>query len=197
MLRVQPTDGLGQLEEETLANMARDGLRESQFVKSLEADRQRADAQGWKAKLLDFTIPDQPGKTYEAVLDSSAGFVRCSAACKYYHKLAESKGVVFRFGQAGEFASLVSSEAPGGQQRATGIQTADGKSHAADAVIIAGTYIYLTLSLPRTQANKAGSWLVLNAAAARPGISPGIIRWKHSHVPHRRVGQGRLGQVLA
>lgn len=139
MLRVQPTDVLGQLEQETLANMVRDGLRESQFVKGDEADRQRAKEQGWDGKLLDFAIPEQPGKTYEAVLDSSAGFMRCSAACNYYRKLAESKGVEFRFGQAGEFASLITSDTTNGQKRATGIKTTDGTSHSADAVVIAGT----------------------------------------------------------
>lgn len=194
MLRVQPSDTLAELEKETLANMVRDGLRESQFVKSDGADRQRAKEQGWDSKLLDFAIPDQPDKTYEAVLDSSAGFLRCSAACNYYRRLAESKGVVFRFGQAGEFASLITSESANGQKRATGIKTADGSSYSADAVIIAG--MCFSHSFCFTHSN-IRSWLVLDAAATRPGIPPRIIGRKHRHIQHRQVEQRSLGQLLA
>lgn len=142
MLRVQPTSELGALEKETLANMERDGLRPSQFIKSDAADRERARAEGWEAKLLEFPIPDDPEhKTFEAVLDSSAGFMRCSAACDYYRKLALSKGVSFKLGpNEGDYESLVSSEstASPGKKRATGIKTKDGVTHSADVVVIAG-----------------------------------------------------------
>lgn len=96
MLRVQPSDVLGALEKETLANMERDGLRDTQFVKSKPEDRRRAEQLGWKDKLLDFEIPQSsPASTYEAVLDSLAGFVRCSNACAYYQQIAADKGVEF------------------------------------------------------------------------------------------------------
>ncbi|KKY27164.1 putative fad dependent oxidoreductase [Diplodia seriata] len=81
MLRVQPTGALGALEKETLANMERAGLRDTQFVESNAADRERAASRGWGAKLLRFEIPEgSEHGTYEAVLDSLAGLTKCSQA---------------------------------------------------------------------------------------------------------------------
>lgn len=140
MLRVQPSDQLGALEKETLANMERDGIRQTQFVKTLEADRQRARDLGWDAKLLDFGIPEESSKTFEAVLDSLAGFMRCSDACNYFYKTAAAQGVTFKFGpETGAFDSLI--EEPVGsasQKRATGLKTKDGSIHKFDVVVIAG-----------------------------------------------------------
>jgi sarcosine oxidase / L-pipecolate oxidase len=142
MLRVQPSDFLGALENETLANMERDGLRDTQFVKSKPEDRQRAEQLGWKDKLLDFTIPQtSPTRTYEAVLDSLAGFVRCSNACAYYQKIAADKGVEFYFGpETGAVESLVKSNSgvDPGKERVTGIKSKDGKLHHTDVVVVAG-----------------------------------------------------------
>lgn len=142
MLRVQPSDELGALERETLANMERDGLRDTQFVKSNPEDRQRAADLGWKAKLLEFGIPDSsPSASYEAVLDSLAGFVRCSDACAHYHRVAVDKGVEFHFGpEVGAVEALVKakSEIDPGQTRVTGLRTKDGVVHNADVVVVAG-----------------------------------------------------------
>jgi len=142
MLRVQPSDVLGALEKETLANMERDGLRDTQFVKSKPEDRQRAEQLGWKGKLLDFKIwQSTPTSTYEAVLDSLAGFVRCSHACAYYQKIAADKGVEFHFGpEKGDVESLVksSSGVHPGKERVTGIKSKDGTLHNADVVVVAG-----------------------------------------------------------
>lgn len=142
MLRVQPTETLGALEKETLANMQRDGLRDTQFVKGDPEDRRRAASLGWDAKLLEFAIPDDPRKqTFEAVLDSLAGFTRCGGACAYFQKIAVAEGVRFRFGpEEGAFASLVeqsSTRAPS-QKKAVGLKTKDGQIHDADVVVIAG-----------------------------------------------------------
>lgn len=142
MLRVQPSDVLGALEKETLANMERDGLRDTQFVKGKPEDHRRAEQLGWKDKLLDFEIPQSsPASTYEAVLDSLAGFVRCSNACAYYQNIAADKGVEFRFGpEKGAVESLVksSSGVHSGKERVTGIKSKDGKLHNVDVVVIAG-----------------------------------------------------------
>jgi sarcosine oxidase/L-pipecolate oxidase len=141
MLRVQPTDKLGELETETLANMERDGLRHTQFVKSNPEDWQRAESLGWSGKLLDFKIPDtEPRQTYDAVLDSLAGFVRCSDACAYWHKIAVAKGVGFRFGKEGAVESLVKapSTLESGKEKVTGIRTEDGALHNVDTVVVAG-----------------------------------------------------------
>lgn len=145
MLRVQPTDELSQLEKETLANMERDGIRDTQFVKSNADDRKRAEAGGWESKLLDFKIPDNADNhSFEAVLDSLAGFMRCADACAYFQKLAASKGVEFHFGaEEGAVASLIEEESTtstAGQKRVVGIKTKDGKVHKAGVVAVAGMY---------------------------------------------------------
>ncbi|KAF7161700.1 hypothetical protein CNMCM5623_007187 [Aspergillus felis] len=140
MLRVQPTDKLSELEKDTLASMERDGLRDTQFVKSSPEDRQRAESLGWKSKLLDFEIPDtEPGQTYDAVLDSLAGFVRCSNASAYWYKIAVAKGVVFRFGKEGAIESLVKapSTVEPGKEKVIGIRSEDGAFHDVDTVVVA------------------------------------------------------------
>ncbi|OAR00861.1 hypothetical protein LLEC1_07495 [Akanthomyces lecanii] len=139
MLRVQPSDVLGALEKETLANMERDGIRGTQFVKSLAEDRERATAEGWDAKLLEFPIPDSnDGRTYEAVLDSLGGFMRCSNACLYFYKLATSKGVKFIFGKEHGAVEYIVEEMVGGRKRAVGVKTRDGAVHKANVVAVAG-----------------------------------------------------------
>ncbi|USW58579.1 Putative FAD dependent oxidoreductase, FAD/NAD(P)-binding domain superfamily, MTOX family [Septoria linicola] len=145
MLRVQPSSTLSELEKETLANMERDGFRDTQFIKSDPGDYQRAAVQGWHEKLLSFEIPDSPNHTsFEAVLDSLAGFTRCANACAHFQKLAESEGVEFVFGaREGSFASILSektaqysAEVPA-KKKAVGIQTQDGRNHRADVVVVA------------------------------------------------------------
>ncbi|KAJ5253072.1 hypothetical protein N7489_003482 [Penicillium chrysogenum] len=139
MLRIQPFDHLATLEKETLANMQRDGLRDTQFVKSDPADCERADKLGWKDKILNFRIPDSES-TYEAVLDSLAGFVRCSNACAYYQKVAAGKGVKFHFGPqkgAVDYLVKVKSDTEPGKDKVIGLKTKDGVVHDADAVVVA------------------------------------------------------------
>ncbi|KAF6832640.1 putative FAD dependent oxidoreductase [Colletotrichum plurivorum] len=138
MLRVQPGPDLDDLERETLDNFTRDGLRETQFVKSDAGDRERAGAQGWGAKMFDFAISGEVG-AFEAVLDSLAGFTRCSEACAYFYKLAVRQGVVFHFGpEKGAFDGLLEQEGPdSSRKKAVGVKSKDGLSHAADVVVIA------------------------------------------------------------
>ncbi|KAM0543140.1 hypothetical protein ACHAPJ_012482 [Fusarium lateritium] len=141
MLRVQPTDQLGALEKETLANMERDGLRDTQFVKDDSEDRKRATELGWEPKLLDFSIPDNPkSASFAAVLDSLGGFTQCSKACAHFQKVAKEKGVTFYFGpKTGAIDSLVEEESPvtTGLKQAVGLKTKDGVIHKADSVVIA------------------------------------------------------------
>jgi sarcosine oxidase/L-pipecolate oxidase len=145
MLRVQPSEDLGVLEKETLANLDRDGLRHTQFVKSDPSDRQRASDLGWEAKLLDFDIPGERIKTFEAVLDSLSGLIKSSESCAYLQRIALSEGVEFQLGpECGSFDSLVleasqlNSSQNHGSKRAIGIQTRDGRFHPSDTVVIAG-----------------------------------------------------------
>lgn len=141
MLRIQPSDLMATLEKETLANMQRDGLRETQFVKSDPADCERAESLGWKDKLLDFAIPNSAGSTYEAVLDSLAGFVRCSNACAHYQRVAADKGIKFHFGPLeGAVDSLikVQSNVEPTKEKVAGLKTKDGVAHHTNAVVVAG-----------------------------------------------------------
>lgn len=140
MLRVQPSDHLATLEKETLVNMQRDGLRDTQFVKSDPADCDRADKLGWKDKILNFEIPNSSGNSYEAVLDSTAGFIRCSNACAHYQKVAADKGVKFHFGPQGAVTSLTktASSLEPGKEKITGLKTESGVIYHADSVIVAG-----------------------------------------------------------
>lgn len=142
MLRVQPSDHLEALEKETLANMEKDGLRAAQFVESNTDDRQRAASLGWEAKLLEFGIPGEAGKSFEAVLDSLSGFVKCSESCAYLQTKASSQGVKFRFGkEEGRCDSLVLEEADStneNSRKVIGIKTGDGIVHNSDTVVVAG-----------------------------------------------------------
>lgn len=161
MLRVQPTEELGDLEKETLANMEREGLRHTQFVKSNQSDRDRAVSTGWDSKLLDFAIPDDSSRSFEAVLDSLAGFTRCSDACSHFQKVATVKGVKFRLGpQAGAFDSLVEEDIPTStHKRALGLKTKDGTFHKADVVVIAGKHgLQLIEQLQAERFSTAGSF---------------------------------------
>lgn len=143
MLRVQPTAHLGALEHETLSNMERDGIRDTQFVKSIPDDVERARERGWDQKLLNFNIPDtSPQETFEAVLDSLAGFLQCSRACAYFYEQAVSQGVTFYFGpEKGAFDSLVE-ESVGESKKAIGLKTKDGDFHKSDITVIAGTNFF-------------------------------------------------------
>ncbi|EKV04950.1 hypothetical protein PDIG_86140 [Penicillium digitatum PHI26] len=139
MLRIQPSDQLDALEKETLANMQRAGLRDTQFVKSDPADCKRAEKLGWKDKILNFHIPESES-TYEAVLDSLAGFVRCSNACAQYQKVAANKGVKFHLGPrqgAVDYLVKVKSDREPTKDKVTGLKTKDGVIHDADAVVVA------------------------------------------------------------
>lgn len=138
MLRVQHARELDESEKRTLENMTAEGLRDTQFVLLSDDDRRRAQERGWAHKLLRFAIPKTDGKeTFEAVLDSTAGYVYPSRACAYLADKLRKKGAEFIEGpEKGEFASFVV-EGSGNSKRVTGIRTKDGKEHLADLVIMA------------------------------------------------------------
>ncbi|UPL01313.1 hypothetical protein LCI18_012247 [Fusarium solani-melongenae] len=133
MLRVLPTAQLGALERETLSNMERDGIRDTQFVKSNPEDLERARERGWDQKVLIFNIPDtSPQETFEAVLDSLAS---CNV------------GVTFHFGlEKDAFDGLVE-ETAGESRKAIGLKTKDGIFHKSDITVIA-TGSFSTQLLP-------------------------------------------------
>lgn len=197
MLRVQPTAELGTLELETLRNFERDGLRDTQFVKSDPTDRERATERGWDSKLLEFAIPDSsPKQNFEAVLDSTAGFTKCSEACAYFHKLAQRQGVVFHFGpEKGGFGSLIEENIPDSSaKRVIGLRTMDGVVHKADVVVIAGKFALYYSKV--TMTNLSGSRIFLNAITARAVVPPRVFSWKRRHLQSQQGRCPALGQVL-
>ena len=138
MLRVQHTGVLDEREKQTLQNMTAEGLRDTQFVLSNDEDRRRAQERGWAHKLLKFTIPKTNSpETFEAVLDSTAGYIYPSDACAYLADKLRKKGAEFSEGpEKGEFASFLV-EGSDNSRRVTGIRTKDGREHPADLVIMA------------------------------------------------------------
>ncbi|PCH41319.1 FAD dependent oxidoreductase [Wolfiporia cocos MD-104 SS10] len=138
MLRVQPSDELDELEKQTLANMTKEGLRDTQYILTNEEDVRRAERNGWAHKLLKFSIPESDGKrAFEAVLDSTAGYVYPSAGCAYLAEKLHKLGAKFIEGpEKGVFKSF-RIEGEGESKRVIGITTADGKEHSADLVIMA------------------------------------------------------------
>ncbi|WVW80529.1 hypothetical protein I302_102514 [Kwoniella bestiolae CBS 10118] len=138
MLRVQPTDELGNLELETISNMERDGLRDKIFVKGDQQDAARATQQGWDAKLFSFPMPEEPAREFAEVLDTTAGFTRSSAACHHFYKWARELGVEFVFGgEKGAFDSLIKLQTSDGRKKVAGVVTQDGVEHSADTTVIA------------------------------------------------------------
>ena len=186
MLRVQPSDHLAQLELETLASMEKDGLRDAQFVKSNTDDRQRATSRGWEAKLLDFGIPSESDKSFEAVLDSLSGFVKCSEACAYLQKKALSQGVSFQFGEEkGRCDSLVFETESGNRDAKTrkviGIETGDGVVHNSDTVVIAGK-IFSQNWRAWGSLSTSPSWILLDSDPTRFVVPSRVISRKCSHI---------------
>ncbi|KZT65784.1 FAD dependent oxidoreductase [Daedalea quercina L-15889] len=138
MLRVQHSSHLDKLEKKTLANMTAEGLRDTQYILSNEDDARRAEERGWSHKLLRFPIPMPDGReTFEAVLDTTAGYVYPSQACAYLADKLRKKGAQFIEGpEKGAFVSLLV-ESSGGSKRVMGIRSKDGQEHLADLVIMA------------------------------------------------------------
>lgn len=181
MLRIQPGPALSQLEKETLANMDRDGLRHTQFVKGDANDRKRACDLGWREKLLDFQIPDdKENRSYEAVLDSLAGFTRSSDGCAHFQKKASDCGVKFLFGNENGGFHRILEEQRNGQRVSVGVRTNDGRDHPADVVVIAGTFT-IALSWWRLELI-VHSWVIFNAAAAGAVLPSRIFGWQHCHL---------------
>lgn len=132
MLRVSATGGIGEFEEETLRNMASEGLRGFQFDVSDVRDLRRAEETGW-ARKLDPTGRRERSGVHAAVLDSTAGWVKAFRCCAWAQHLARHAGVKFVLAKGtGEVSGI------GEHECRPVVETADGKVHAADLVIVAG-----------------------------------------------------------
>ncbi|GBE79354.1 FAD dependent oxidoreductase [Sparassis latifolia] len=139
MLRLQHGTHLSGLERRTQKNMVAEGLRETQYILSNENDVRRAKEDGWAEKLVKFPIPGTNGKEhFEAVLDTTAGFVFCSRGCAYLADKLRKKGAKFVHGLEKGAVTSFKIEGSGDSKRIAGIVTKDGKEHAGDLVIVAG-----------------------------------------------------------
>ncbi|GBE89546.1 predicted protein [Sparassis crispa] len=138
MLRIQSSSTLDDVERKTQANMAKEGLKDSQYVLSSEADVRRATDNGWGSKLRQFAIPGTEKEHYEAVLDTSAGYVHSSEACAYLAEKLRPLGAKFLFGpEKGTFSSF-KFKGSGDSRKIVGIITKDEKEHPGDLVVVAG-----------------------------------------------------------
>lgn len=134
-LRLSIDGKLSDHERATLANMTREGLRDTQYVIGNVEDERRARLKGFEKKFDPFRRKQQ-GKDLTGVFDSTAGFVQASKACAWVMHLCRKAGVQFVLGEfAGQLTSFVKADG-----RTVGIQTADGLQHRADLVILAGEH---------------------------------------------------------
>ncbi|RWA04218.1 hypothetical protein EKO27_g10888 [Xylaria grammica] len=93
-LRMGAGSEFGDFELQTLRNMEKEGVRDTQFKSDDEADVERASRSGWAHK-LDVCGRQERFGVHKAVLDSSAGFVVAYKACAWAQHLARKAGVEF------------------------------------------------------------------------------------------------------
>ncbi|KAI1422206.1 FAD dependent oxidoreductase [Xylaria sp. FL1777] len=120
-------------ELQTLRNMEKEGVRESQFKSDDDADIERATRSGWAHK-LDVCRRQERFGVHKAVLDSSAGFVVAYKACAWAQYLARKAGVEFILHHTkGRVVGIDTADS-----HKPVIQTADGLTHEGDSVVVAG-----------------------------------------------------------
>ncbi|KUI69073.1 L-pipecolate oxidase [Cytospora mali] len=133
MLRMAEGEDFGDFEMETLRNMEKEGIRDKQFKNDEPEDVQRAKERGWAHKLDPCDRQERFGM-HKAVLDSTAGYVLAYKSCAWARYLAEKSGVKFILGARGGKVVKVEDEESGKPT----VTTADGETHKADVVIVAG-----------------------------------------------------------
>ncbi|KAJ8120186.1 hypothetical protein ONZ43_g3042 [Nemania bipapillata] len=121
------------IELDTLRNMEKEGIRDTQFRSDDDIDVERASKSGWGHK-LDACRRQERFGVHKAVLDSSAGFTVAYKACAWAQYLARKAGVEFILHPTkGKVTNIdtTATEKPI-------VQTADGVTHEADLVVVAG-----------------------------------------------------------
>lgn len=120
---------LDQFEKDTIQNMTRVGLRETQINLHEPDDVARAKAKGFGFAVHAFDVQNN-----STILDTQSGFVYADRACRFALHKAETLGVkVILGGPKGTFSSLLENS----ESKITGVRTADGVAHLAELTIMA------------------------------------------------------------
>ncbi|GAW16912.1 hypothetical protein ANO14919_063590 [Xylariales sp. No.14919] len=132
-LRMGAGSEFGDFELQTLRNMEKEGVRDTQFKSDDDADVERASRSGWAHK-LDVCGRQERFGVHKAVLDSSAGFVVAYKACAWAQHLARKAGVEFILHHSkGKVVDIDTKD----HQRPV-VRTADGSTYEGDLVVVAG-----------------------------------------------------------
>ncbi|KAF9879324.1 phospholipase c [Colletotrichum karsti] len=120
---------LDRFEEDTIQNMDKVGLRETQINLHNPEHVERAVAKGFGFAVDAFDI-----KNDSSILDTQSGFVYADKACRFALHKAETLGVkTVLGGPGGTFSAFLENS----ESRVTGVKTADGRTHPAELTIMA------------------------------------------------------------
>ncbi|KAI0196490.1 FAD dependent oxidoreductase [Xylaria flabelliformis] len=132
-LRMGARSEFADTELQTLQNMEKEGIRDTQFKSDDDDDIERATRTGW-ARKLDVCSRQERFGVHKAVLDSSAGFVVAYKACAWAQHLARKAGVEFILHPTNGKVVGIDTTADGKPV----LRTAGGKTHEGDLVVVAG-----------------------------------------------------------
>ncbi|MCJ1300902.1 hypothetical protein MMC08_003701 [Hypocenomyce scalaris] len=134
-LQIEDKPSLPAFERTSIENITAARLGASQIVVNDPADVARAERTGFGFAVDPFHRK-QKGKPYVGLLDTLGGFVYADKACRFALQKAKCLGVRFVLGgAAGTFSAFTYSVSD--PASVSGIETADGKAHAAALVIMA------------------------------------------------------------
>ncbi|KAI0490856.1 FAD dependent oxidoreductase [Xylaria cf. heliscus] len=132
-LRMGARSEFADFELQTLRNMEKEGIRDTQFKSDDNDDIERAERTGWAHK-LDVCGRQERFGVHKAVLDSSAGYVVAYKACAWAQYLVRKAGVEFILDPTrGKVVGINTTP----DQKPV-LRTADGRTHEGDLVVVAG-----------------------------------------------------------
>ena len=132
-LQICDSDRLPPFETRSIKNMEKAGKRHTQVVVTNPEDVEQAERSGFAFAVDPFHRVGR-SKPYQALLDTSGGFVYADRACRLALHLCRQAGVKFWLGRAGEFQAFISDRLG----NITGVHTADGERLKAKLTIVAG-----------------------------------------------------------
>ncbi|WRT66076.1 uncharacterized protein IL334_003029 [Kwoniella shivajii] len=181
-LRISTHSELSEYDNVSLEYLEKADLRKYQTVRTNKEDRARLakldkeqPGQNWMHKLdlfKDRLDPDN-GKPLDGFLDVTGGFTRADKACAWVLHLCKKAGVKFVLGkQEGKLSKLLEEKDSSGGKVMKGIQTADGKQHLGDLVIVAagGWTPSIVPDMNRLLETTAGSVATVQLPKNRPDL---------------------------